>query len=161
MSVEENKELIRRFYDGFYNEKNFALIDELFYSGYVHHAPDVRGGCRDYHEFREHELNMANAFPHQKVVIEDQVAEGDKVTTRSLMSGTQEADLPNIPSRGRHVEIMKIAIHRIENGKIREGWECYDLLGMMQQLGVAQITTTIRRGPQQKGYFPGGLDYNV
>lgn len=114
-----------------------------------------------YEDYREHMLLLSRAFPHMKVVIEDQVAEDDKVATRYTMYGTQEGDLPGIPAEGREIKIPVMTILKVQGGKIAEGWELYDSLEMAIQLGVAQIVSTLSKGPQEKGYFSGGEDYNV
>jgi ketosteroid isomerase-like protein len=69
-------------------------------------------------------------------VIEDQVAEGDKVVTRLTVYGAHEGDLPGIPKTGNKMEMTAVAIHRIADGKIAEHWSNTDELGLMQQLGV-------------------------
>lgn len=156
----ENKACVRRFYEDFYNGRHREAIGELFSASYVHHTPEVLEGKMDYEEYRKHMLLLAHAFPHMKVVIADQVAEGDKVTTRYTLYGKQEGDLPNIPAEGKQISVEAITIFRLEDGKIVEGWECYDSLGMALQLNVAQIVSTLRKGKQEKGYFP-SYPYNV
>jgi steroid delta-isomerase-like uncharacterized protein len=159
--VKENKAFVRRFYEDYYNNRRLEMIDEMFSPSYVHHTPEVPEGKMSYEEYREHMLLLSRAFPHMKVVIEDQVAENDKVTTRFTMYGTQEGDLPSIPSEGREIKVPVMTILKVREGKIQEGWELYDSLDMAIQLGVAQVVSTLSKGPQEKGYFPGGKDYNV
>jgi steroid delta-isomerase-like uncharacterized protein len=157
----ENKALVRRFYEEYYNNGRLEMIDEAFSPSYVHNTPEVPEGKMNYEEYREHMLLISRAFPHMKVVIEDQVAENDKVTTRYTMYGTQEGDLPGIPSEGREIKVPVITIMRMQGGKIAEGWELYDSLDMAIQLGVAQVVSTLSKGPQEKGYFPGGDQYDI
>jgi len=157
----ENKSLVRRFYEDYYNNRRLDMIDEMFSTSYVHHTPEVLEGKMGYEEYREHILVLSRAFPHMKVTIEDQVAEEDKVATRFTMYGTQEGDLPGIPSQGREIKVPVMTIMKVHGGKITEGWELYDSLDMAIQLGVAQVVSTLSKGPQEKGYFPGGEDYDV
>ncbi len=159
--VKENKALVRRFYEDYYNNRRLELIDEAFSPSYVHHTPEAPDGKMSFEEYREHMLLLSRAFPHMKVSIEDQVAEGDKVATRFTMYGTQEGDLPGMPSEGREIKVPVMTILRVLGGKILEGWELYDSLDMAIQLGVAQVVSTLSKGPQEKGYFPGWKDYNV
>jgi steroid delta-isomerase-like uncharacterized protein len=157
----ENKVFVRRFYEDYYNGRHLEMIDEMFSPSYVHHTSEVPEGKMSYEDYREHMLLLSRAFPHMKVVIEDQVAEDDKVATRYTMYGTQEGDLPGIPAEGREIKIPVMTILKVQGGKIAEGWELYDSLEMAIQLGVAQIVSTLSKGPQEKGYFSGGEDYNV
>jgi steroid delta-isomerase-like uncharacterized protein len=158
---DENKAYVRRFYEDYYNGGRLEAIDDMFSPSYVHHTPEVLTGKMDYEEYREHMLSLSRAFPHMKVSVEDQVAEGDRVATRFTMYGIQEGDLPGIPARGKEIKVAAITIFRLEGGKIAEGWEVYDSLDMALQLGVAQVTSTLRKGPQKKGYYPMWGEYNV
>jgi steroid delta-isomerase-like uncharacterized protein len=157
----ENKALVKRFYEEYYNSGRLEAIDEMFDPSYVHHTPEVPEGKMSYEEFREHTLTLSRAFPHMRVAVEDQIAEKDKVATRFKMYGIQEGDLPGIPARGKEVNVAVITIFKIRDGRIMEGWESYDSLDMAIQLGIAQIVSTLRKGPQEKGYFPGWDRYDI
>ena len=76
------------------------------------------------------------AFPDSKFIVDDVIAEGDKVAVRHRLQGTHQAELQGIPATGKQVEIGGIVIFRIENGMVAEAWLNADLMGMMQQLGV-------------------------
>jgi len=159
----QNKKFVKGFYEEFYNDMRHEIIDEIFSPDYVHHTAEVPGEKMDYEEYREHMFTLARAFPHMKATIDDQMAEGDKVTTRFTIYGIQEGDLPSIPARGKQVKIAVITILKIKDGRIIEGWESYDSLGMAMQLGTVQIISTLGKGQHEKGYFyfSGGHEYNV
>ena len=76
------------------------------------------------------------AFPDLHFTIEDQVAEGDKVATRYTFRGTQQGELMGISPTGKQVSIGGISIYRITDGKMQQAWIEYDMLGLLQQLGV-------------------------
>jgi len=69
-------------------------------------------------------------------VVEDLVAEGDKVAGRVTAYGKHEGELFGIPRTGKDIRVSGIAIWRIEDGKIVEHWHETNQLGLMQQLGV-------------------------
>ena len=156
----ENKAYVRRFYEEFFNERHHDAIDEMFLPSYVHHTTEAAEEKMNFEEYREHMLLLARAFPHMKVVLEDLIAEENKVTARYTMYGIQEQDLPGIPAKGKQIKVEVITIVRMQDGKMAEGWECYDSLDMAMQLGIVQIVSTLEKGPQEKGYFPEG-EYNV
>jgi len=54
-----------------------------------------------------------------------------------------------------------MTIMSVKGARIVEGWEVYDSLDMAIQLGIAQVVSTLSKGRQEKGYFPGWEDYNV
>ena len=69
-------------------------------------------------------------------VIEDQIAEGDKVVTRMTAVGRHEGALPGIPATGNELRMTATVIHRIEDGRLVEKWSDKDVLRMLQQLEV-------------------------
>jgi steroid delta-isomerase-like uncharacterized protein len=154
MAAEDNKALVRRFYDVFYNGRDQGAIEKFFAADYVHHPADLPSRRMDYEEFRNREVRFLNAFPDLIRDIEDEVAEGDRVSVRSLLTGTQKGDLPSLPARGKKIEVRSIVIYRIADGKIAEGWECYDSLSMMMQLDVVHKVSTLSKGPEQNFNYP-------
>jgi steroid delta-isomerase-like uncharacterized protein len=80
---------------------------------------------------------MAHAsFPDLHFTIEDMVAEGDKVVYRYSLRGTHQNDFMGIAATGRQVNVTGIHIYRVDDGKLQEEWENWDMLGLMRQLGV-------------------------
>ena len=135
MNVEQNKAIARQFFEEAYNTGNVALLDQLLAPTYVDEkAPPgtpigPQGIAGIITMFR-------NAFPDLHFTIEDQIAEGDKVVTRYTFRGTQQGELMGIPPTGKQVSIGGISIYRIEGGKMQQAWIEYDMLGLLQQLGV-------------------------
>jgi steroid delta-isomerase-like uncharacterized protein len=153
-SAKDGKALVRRFYEELYDRRNPEILDEVFSPEYVHHFPDVLDKKMGFGDFRKRELQLSGAFPDRKIYIEDQIAENDRVATRLVMRGTHTGDLPNIPATGKKVEVDSIVIHRIEDGRIAEGWESYDSLGMMMQLDVIHMVSTLGKSRHGRVDFP-------
>ncbi len=82
-----------------------------------------------------------------RVIIEDFIAEGDKVVCRFTASGTHQGKFMGIPPTEKRVTIMEICIYRIIGGKIVECWGLFDQMGLMQQLGVKQSRGKARNNP--------------
>jgi len=62
------------------------------------------------------------AFPDLRVEIHDQIAEGDKVTTRKTVHGTHQGELMGIAPTNKRISIEVIDIVRLENGRYVEHW---------------------------------------
>ena len=152
MSTEENKALVRRFYESFGKEDSVRRIREsenreaetekvlrTIFTEY--YAPDcimhATEGDRSFNEDIKWTVIYLSAFPDLKATVEDMVAEGDKVVTRWVLNGTHEGSIRGIPATQKRVTVKGITIKRIASGKIVEEWPLIDMLGMMQQLGVA------------------------
>jgi steroid delta-isomerase-like uncharacterized protein len=138
MSAEQNKVLAKRAWDEMFNQRNFAVIDELFASDYVYHGPQGQElkGAEGLKKFISHFLE---AFPDLHLEINDLVAEGDKVASRVTMKGTHKGELHGIAPTGKEVTTKIILITRFADGKVAEDWESRDDLGLLQQLGVIPI----------------------
>jgi SnoaL-like polyketide cyclase len=70
------------------------------------------------------------------VVIDDLVAEGDLVTDRVHLDGTQTGDFFGVPATGKPIHIEAIEEWRIADGKIVEGWHVENLLQVLIQVGA-------------------------
>jgi steroid delta-isomerase-like uncharacterized protein len=138
MSTEQNKTLARRFWFEVFSQGNIATIDEICDANWTYHDPsDPKGNWPRGTQGMRQLVNLyRSAFPDLHFTIEDQVAEGDKVVSRWIASGTHKGELMGIPPTGRQASVTGITIHRMANGKIVEDWVNFDTLGMMQQLGV-------------------------
>ena len=137
MSTEANKAIIRRLYEEFLNKGDLSIADELHAANFVYHEfgqPALGLG-----EYKKRNSVFFHALPDRKVVIEDLIAEDDRVVARATMRATQTGDLPGISATGKSVTVTSIIIYRISKGKIAEEWESWDALGMMQQLGVSRL----------------------
>jgi len=132
---EQNKAVVRRFFEEAWNKGNLAVLEETYAADVVSHnsAPGLPAGIEGAKLF----LGMyLAAFPDTQMEIEDQVAEGDKVVTRWAASGTHKGELMGIPASGKPVKVTGITIDRLESGKIVEEWGTFDQLGMLQQIGA-------------------------
>jgi predicted ester cyclase len=76
------------------------------------------------------------AFPDCIWNIEELVAVGDLVVSRTIVRGTHKGTFMDIPPTGNKFELNLINISRLKNGKIVEEREDYDSLGLMQILGM-------------------------
>jgi len=87
-------------------------------------------------EFKQFLSLYLTAFPDARFTVEDDLAEGDLVVSRSTLCGTHQGEFMGIPPTGKPVTVTGIAIDRIVGGKFVEGWLNFDALGMLHQLGV-------------------------
>jgi steroid delta-isomerase-like uncharacterized protein len=134
MSTEENKTIVRRFFElgpssgdmhaaNALLDQNFALHTPLPSAPGIQGINDVVTACRA-------------AFEHLNVTVEDMVAEGNKVTARFTARGIHNGSFMGLPPTGKPITMTGIEIFRIENGKIVELWGEANMLGLMQQLGI-------------------------
>jgi steroid delta-isomerase-like uncharacterized protein len=135
MSVEENKQLIRRFYDDIVNAGRLEAVDELVAEGFVEHEnfPGLEGGREGLRQFV---VMLHTAFPDIRIDVHDILADGDRIAVRSSMRGTHRGDFMGIAPTGKVVDVPMMDVIRIENGMAAEHWGVTDTAAMMQQLGA-------------------------
>jgi len=76
------------------------------------------------------------AFPDMRWTVEEQIADEDRVWSRSTWRGTHQRAFLDVPATGKEVTVAAWTIDRFVDGKIAESRIIMDALGMMQQLGV-------------------------
>ncbi len=133
MPANANRNLIRRYYEELWNRWDLEAADELI-------APDItfRGSLgihvRGREGFRQYVRTVRKAFPDFHNIIEELIAEADKVVARLTYTGTHRGELFGIRPAGKRVSYSGVAIFRIANGKIADGWVLGDTLGLIAQL---------------------------
>jgi predicted ester cyclase len=135
MSAEQNKQLVRRFYEEI-DKGNLAVIDELVAEDYLDHNPPPFPGLPPGREGVKQAFKIFWEATPGHHNIEDQIAEGDKVVTRLTSYGKHEGDLPGAPRTGNDLRMTSITIHRLADGKLIEKWAEKDLIGFLKQIGV-------------------------
>ncbi|MGW4370555.1 ester cyclase [Nocardia takedensis] len=133
---EQNKAAAKRLFDA-WNTRDLDVFAEVIAPDCIDHDPqnpftDIHGPeCLQ----RLARMYLA-AFSDQRFLVNEQIAEGDFVTTRWTGTGTNDGEMMGMPPTGKSAVVQGITINRFRDGAIVESWGCWDTLGMMQQLGV-------------------------
>ena len=132
MSAEENRAIVRRYFEEFHNGREHSILEEIV-------APDLLEPTR-----RATDM-LLTAFPDYRLTIEDQIAERDKVATVWTGSGTHqgewESPAGSIAPTSRQVTWTGTTTLRLSEGKISDVIaSSWDHLGILQQLDAAPAT---------------------
>jgi len=139
MSSDDNVQLMRRWFQEVWNEGRIQTVYDLLSPDSI--AIGQRGAdatIRGPEEFEKFVGEIRGAFPDINVTVEDVFGAGDKVVLRWSATMTHTGDGLGLPATNRTVRSRGITIARIENGKIVEGWDNWDQLGMLEQIGAYQ-----------------------
>ncbi|MEP6847131.1 MAG: ester cyclase [Panacibacter sp.] len=130
----QNKAIVTRFNKEFIEGGDINVFNEIIAPNFINQtAPSgVPKGPEGVMYFFNHFLKPA--FPDLKVVIHDQVAEEDKVTTRKSFQCTNTGEFMGIPATGKPVVMDVIDIIRLRDGKFVEHWNVMDWQAIMMQL---------------------------
>lgn len=116
MTLAEMKQFIVNHFEEFVNRKNLEIADINFAPGFIDHGADVPPGTPPGPAGAKQYVGGAyKRFPDIHVMIEDMVAEGDKVVVRNHWTGTDA-------TTGQKIEFRGIVIWRIAARKIVERW---------------------------------------
>ena len=130
---EENKASFRRYLEGAWNQSNLEVVDEIF-DRYISHQPDGSVLERGPEDVKRFVSEFRSAFHNLRLIIEEQIAEGDKVVSRGTIRGTHQSEFRGMAPTGKEMEIPGMAVFRFsEEGKVVESWDSYDQLSLMRQ----------------------------
>ena len=134
MSAEENMALVRRFWETRVVKRDLDAVDEMLAPDFVNHNKSVSGQGHDREDYLRGISAFHAALSPGRLIIEDQVAGGDKVVTRFIVHATHDrGELIGVAPSGRELTNRAIVIHRIVEGKIAEEW------------GMGTIGSTLRK----------------
>lgn len=133
---EKNKRAMRKFVEEFQSGGNESVAEELLAPDFVDHSP-FPGVSPDRDGVKRLFAALHVAFPDLRAVVHDQLAEGERVATRKTFRGTHRGEFLGISPTGRVVSFDVIDFVRMDKGRIAEHWNVVDLMGLLQQIGVA------------------------
>lgn len=134
MTPEQNKAIVTRVNKEYIEGGNVQTVYEIFAKDFINQTapPGSPQGPEAIIYFFDNILRPA--FPDLKVVIHDQIAEGDRVTTRKSFHATHKGEFFGVPATQKQVVMDVIDIIRLHNGKYVEHWGILDTQGLMAQI---------------------------
>jgi len=136
--LEHNKATVRRYKECQGTKDEAAAVREILAPSYVRlrrGLEHLANNARD-QGFPGAGKFLRDAFPDRVDVIEDMVAEDDRVGLLWRLTGTHKGNLYGIPPTGRRVDVYEVGLFRLAGGQITEGWFMVDELGLLKQLGT-------------------------
>ena len=131
---EQNKQAVRRFNLEVIEQGNRESFQELMDPQFVNRSapPEAPNGPESLFAFFNEVLRAG--LPNLKVTIHDQLAEGDKVTTRKTIEGTHTGPLMGVPASHKVIRIEVIDIVRLRDGRYLEHWGINTFPSVLAQL---------------------------
>ena len=137
MSVEQNIQLMERWFQEVWNEGRIETVYELMSPDAI--ARGQRGAEAEIHgpkEFEQFVHEIRGAFSDMQVKVEDIFGAGDKVVLRWSATMTHTGEAFGHPASGSTVRSRGITIATFKEGQVVDGWDSWDQLGMLEQIGV-------------------------
>lgn len=136
MDLEQLKQISKEWHEAFGTN---GLKDN--YDKYLHNdfRADFFGGQQvNKAEYINQDQQFAKALSPNKIIVTEQIAEGNKVVSVMTWAATQIADLPGMPAANKSFTVKGFAIDYFENGKVIKHFPLFDQFEMMKQLGMLQ-----------------------
>jgi steroid delta-isomerase-like uncharacterized protein len=134
---DENKNIARKLMEEGWNKGRLNVVDELMSPRCRFHDPvfpSLKEGAENY---KQHMQTCRNGFPDLNFSIEDTIAERNEVVLHWTARGTQRGTFLGMPATNKTGNVSGTSILRMENGKIVEHWSDWNLLTLMEQLGLS------------------------
>jgi predicted ester cyclase len=123
--ADANREVARTALEQVCSRGDMALAPQCYAEDFADHV-----GSFEYHGLAGVEQSTAlyrALFDDLAFDVVDQVAEGDRVASRFVVTGS---------NRGRTLKLWGITISRLQDGRIVEDYSAFDGLELIRQLGV-------------------------
>jgi steroid delta-isomerase-like uncharacterized protein len=135
-TIESNKALVRRLYEEGFNQGNLDVVDEFVATDVVTHDPIILDAPTGPDSIRGGIEMIRKAFPDFRVEVLDVIAEGDKVASYLLMSGTNTGDYRRRGATHKQGTMRAFFLWRVADGTLVENWGMADRFQFLQQLGI-------------------------
>jgi len=138
MSTEENKALIRRYYDEVLNTGRVDDIQQFIAPDYseIHDSKRYAVGIEG---ARAHVLGVRATYRDFRISIDRQIAEGDWVATCITACGVHEGEWLGIKPTGKAVTFTAVNVDRVVDGRIVEHGGAANLLGQLLEIGAIKV----------------------
>jgi len=135
-SMDRNKKIAYRFIDECWNGGDLATVPDVIAVHCRYHDPVFPHMTAGVESMQHHIQRSRRAFPDMKFTITDTIAERDEVVLHWTASGTHQGEFLGVPATHQKALIAGTSIYRMEDGKIAEEWVNWNLMSLMEQLGV-------------------------
>lgn len=137
-AVEQLTKVARQFPEDGATAGQIDLIDEICAKDVVDYSP--MGEVRGRKALKAQLKGLRTAFTDFSATVEDVVTEEDTVAMRVTLRGTHEGEFMGVEPTGRRFEVANMVFTRVEDGQIAERWVIPDTLGILQQLGIEDLS---------------------
>ncbi|MHB1020907.1 MAG: ester cyclase [Acidobacteriaceae bacterium] len=145
----ENKEIVRKFMDECWNQGKLERVRDLVSDKCHHHDPVFPTLSPGAENLKRHIEVCRSGFPDLNFRIDDTIAERNEVVIHWSARGTHKGQFLGMAPTNHKTTVSGTSIFRIENGKIAEQWTDWNVMSLMEQLGVstaprAEVKATAR-----------------
>lgn len=136
---EENKAIVRRFYEEVMNTGKVDILDEIMAPDFQDNGEALFGSPQGREALRQGVIGTGSILQDLNVRIEDMIADGDMVGVRGVMRCIHRGPFLGVPGTGNELSWRGLALFRVVDGKIVARWFNSDGLSIVQQMGIVPL----------------------
>lgn len=129
----ENKALVEKHIDLSWNKGKYGLLQKIVGKNFQYQTT-FTDGFRDFEGYVQYVEDIRTAVPDLEVIIEEIMAEDNKVITFSTFCGSFNKPLFGMPANEKVIAFSAASVWIIHRGKIIEQTTMVDLAGLQKQL---------------------------
>ena len=136
-TVESNKQIVHKYIDQCWNKGELNRVSEFMAANCRYHDPVFPHLTSGADNMRQHIESTRRAFPDMKFTIDDTIAERDEVVLHWTITGTHKGEFLGMAPTNKRATVTGTSINKIGGAKIVEAWTSWNLMSLMEQLGVS------------------------
>jgi len=142
MGIDDNKVIMKRYFDELMNNRDYSKADEILHPDYTGSAS---GGINGIEGHKQYTAYVHSAFSNLHFGTVDMAAEEDKIMIINEISGLHDKEYNGVPATNKKFSYKNANVYEFKDGKVVRGTPgiVADLLGVYQQLGVLPSTPEI------------------
>ena len=124
-----NEQLIARYYEEVFNQRNLGFIREAMVEDVVGHGPGMEDRAEGVQQVAAFSAYVYDVYDDYRLTVDELFGQGDLVQVRATVNAVHRPT-------GRPVQFFGLSTYRLERGQIVEYWRAYDRLDLYdRQLG--------------------------
>ena len=148
MQSTDNKQIVQRFMDECWSRGNLNAVSELVANDCRYHDPAFPSLSSGAENIKNHIQQCRGGFPDLTFTIDDTIAERNEVVVHWTGTGTHQGQFLGMPPTNKKARVEGTSICRIEGSKIAETWANWNLMSLMEQLGIATAPQSQSSAPK-------------
>lgn len=138
LSIDQNKLLVRRYYEEVVNTGDVDRIPEFIATNYVEVYNGASNEC-GLEGVEAHILGVRTTYTDLHLTIDRQIAEGEWVVSQVTARGVHTGEWMGMKPTGKAIEICAVNVDKVIDGKIVEHGGAANMLEPLLNIGAVKV----------------------
>jgi steroid delta-isomerase-like uncharacterized protein len=130
------REVVRRLYEEFWNERRLEVADQLISQSHALTSSHIFGSTVGPTAYKLQLAMFVAGFPDLRFTVKETITENQQIVVSWIFTGTHKGEFFGVAPTNNTVSITGITTHHIADGMILDSQAMWDAIGLFQQLGV-------------------------